>query len=46
MNSYRKLKALHHSNGKPVVKIYGNYENEEELEETQGPIVTINICRE
>lgn len=26
------------------MRIYGNHDDSEEIEEKQGPIVTINIC--
>ena len=37
-----KLLALHHSNGSPLLRIYGNHGNPAAL---QGPIVTVNVRR-
>ena len=37
-----KLRALYHSNGTPLLRIYGNHDNPAGL---QGPIVTVNVCR-
>ena len=41
-SSESKLRALRHSNGSPLLRIYGNHENPAGL---QGPIVTVNVRR-